>query len=157
MTAYADASFTVALFALEDHQWRRAWKWWRGAGLCQVMVSRLTLLETENAFHRLRVDHQLTATELQSALNGLSRARMEGLLVRRETPAHRLYPEAHRLVTHHSARASYGALDIMHVAAAIILRADTFLTFDKRQAELARAAGLRTAPDAACLPPPRSS
>jgi hypothetical protein len=45
------------------------------------------------------------------------------------------------LVTHYSARAAYGTLDILHVAAAKILRADTFLTFDKRQAALASTAG----------------
>jgi hypothetical protein len=39
------------------------------------------------------------------------------------------------------------ALDILHVACALILRADTFLTFDKRQAKLARAAGLSVAPN----------
>lgn len=44
------------------------------------------------------------------------------------------------------ARATSGTLDILHIAAAIILRADTFLTFDKRQAKLAAAAGLRVAP-----------
>jgi len=148
MIAYADTSFIVALFAGEAGQWSNAWKWWHAAGLCQVMVSRLTLLEAENAFHSLRLDRKLTGTEFQEAQHGLLMARPEGLLVRRETPAQRLYPEAHRLVTHHSARASYGALDIMHVAAAIILRADTFLTFDKSQATLARAAGLRTAPAA---------
>jgi predicted nucleic acid-binding protein len=147
MIAYADTSFVVALFAGEREHWRSAWQWWRAAGLCQVMVSRLTLLESENAFHALRVDSKINAAELKEAQNGLARARMEGLLVRRETPAHRLYPEAHRLVTHFSARAAYGALDIVHVAAALILRADTLLTFDKRQAALARDAGLHTAPD----------
>jgi predicted nucleic acid-binding protein len=149
MIAYADTSFVVALFAGEATQWRKAWKWWHAAGLCQVMVSRLTLMESENAFHALRVDHKITTAELRVAQHGLLRARMEALLVRRETPAHRLYPEAHRLVTHHSARAAYGALDILHVAAALILRAGTLLTFDKQQAALARAAGLRTAPDTA--------
>lgn len=35
MTAYADASFTVGLFAIEDHQWQRAWQWWQSAGLSE--------------------------------------------------------------------------------------------------------------------------
>ena len=60
--------------------------------------------------------------------------------------ARRLYPESHRLVTHHFRRAPSGTLDILHIAAALILRADTFLTFDKRQAKLAAAAGLTVAP-----------
>lgn len=146
MIAYADSSFTVALFTQEEDHKRQAWHWWNSAGLCQVMISRLTLLETENTFHNLRLDHKLTAAEFRQAQLGLEHARMEGLLVRRETPVHRLWPEAHRLVMHYSARAGYGTLDILHVAAAIILRADTILTFDKPQSALAIAAGLTVAP-----------
>lgn len=145
MIAYADTSFVVALFTGEPEHWRKAWHWWRSAGLCQVMISRLTLLESENALHALRVDSRLTTGEFKEAQNGLVRAQLEGLFVRRETPTHRLYPEAHRLVTHYSDRAAYGVLDILHVAAARILRADTLLTFDKRQAALAQSAGLVTA------------
>ena len=146
MIAYADASFIVSLFAHEDQQWQRAWQWWRSAGLCQVLISRLTLLETENALHLQRLDHQLPPAEFNKARLGLERARMEGLLIRRETPAHRLYPESHRLVAHYFRQATSGTLDILHVAAALVLRADTFLTFDNRQAKLARAAGLAVAP-----------
>jgi hypothetical protein len=94
----------------------------------------------------LRLDHKLSAAEFRQAETGFTQARMEGLLVRRETPAHRLYPEAHRLVTHFSSKAAYGTLDILHVAAAMILRADTLLTFDKRQAALAMTVGLRVEP-----------
>jgi len=35
------------------------------------------------------------------------------------------------------------ASDVLHVATALELRADTFLSFDKRQTELARAEGLK--------------
>jgi hypothetical protein len=37
-------------------------------------------------------------------------------------------------------------LDVLHVAAALLLKPDVFLTFDKRQAKLSRAVGLRVAP-----------
>ena len=146
MTAYADASFVVALFVPEQDQERRGWHWWQAAGMSQVLVSRLTLLEVENTLHLLLLDHKLSQSDFRRAKLGLERARMEGLLVRRETPAHRLYPESHRLVVHYFRQATSGTLDILHVAAALILRADTFLTFDKRQAKLARAAGLAVAP-----------
>jgi hypothetical protein len=66
MIAYADAGFIVSLFAHENRQWPQAWKWWRSAGLCQVLVSRLTLLEAENTFHLHWLEHK---TKLISALN----------------------------------------------------------------------------------------
>jgi hypothetical protein len=146
MIAYADSSFAVALFTQEEDHGNAGWQWWKTAGLCQIMISRLTVLETENTFHALRVDHKLNAVDFRQATTGFAQARMEGLLVRRETPVHRLYPEAHRLIAHYSARAAYGTLDILHVAAAVILRADTFLTFDKSQAKLAASAGMRVEP-----------
>lgn len=100
MIAYADASFVVALFVPEQDQERRGWRWWQSAGLSQVLLSRLTLLEVENTLHLLWLDHKLTDADFRRARLGLEHTRMEGLLLRRETPAHRLYPESHRLVSH---------------------------------------------------------
>jgi predicted nucleic acid-binding protein len=142
---YSDASFIVSLFANEDKR-TAAWRWWESNGLCQIIVSRLTLLEVENTFHAHHLDHKFTAPDLRHALTGLAQARMEGLLVRREAAVHRLYPEAHRLISHFSSKAAYGTLDILHVAAAMVFRAGTFLTFDKRQAALAITAGLHVEP-----------
>lgn len=51
--------------------------------------------------------------------------------------------EAERLSAQHSEKIGTRSLDIMHVAAALVLGAQTFLTFEKRQASLARAAGLK--------------
>lgn len=147
MIPYADASFVVALFTLDEHR-ARAWRWWRSHKRHPILVSRLTVFEAENTFRAHRAGGFITAAEERESLTALEAARRDGLLVRRETPPHRLYPEAHRLSLFHSRRAAYGALDILHVSAAFILRADTFLTFDKSQADLAAAAGLRNAPGA---------
>jgi hypothetical protein len=85
MIAYADSSFVVALFTQEQDHKRSAWRWWNTAGLCQILITRLTFLETENTVHALRLDHKLNAAEFRHALTGVTQARMEGLLVRRET------------------------------------------------------------------------
>ncbi len=145
MTPYADTSFLVALFTLDEHR-ARAWKWWRSHRQCPVLVSRLTIFETENTFRAQRAGGLVSAAEERESHTGLETALRDGVLLRRETASRRLYPEAHRLSLFHSRRAAYGALDILHVSAAFILRADTFLTFDKSQASLATAAGLVTAP-----------
>ena len=49
---------------------------------------------------------------------------------------------AQRVSRTHSARLGTRSLDILQVAIAIVLRADTFLTFDRNQAALAQAEGL---------------
>src|SRR5436190_21293908 len=120
MIVYADASFLVALFSFDEHR-AQAWKWWRTHGLCPFFGSRLTIFETENTFRAHRAGGLITATEERESLAALEAARRDGLLVRRETPVHRLYPEAHRLSQFHSRRAAFGALDILHVASACIL------------------------------------
>ncbi len=51
---------------------------------------------------------------------------------------------ARELSRTHSAKLGTRSLDILQVAIAIALRADAFLTFDRNQAALAHAEGLRT-------------
>jgi predicted nucleic acid-binding protein len=50
--------------------------------------------------------------------------------------------EAERLSAMHSEKLGTRSLDILHVAAAVVLGKQEFLTFDQRQAALAKAAGL---------------
>jgi predicted nucleic acid-binding protein len=47
--------------------------------------------------------------------------------------------EARHLSTTHSER----AIDLLHVACAVLLQSESFLTFDQRQAALAEAAGMK--------------
>ena len=49
--------------------------------------------------------------------------------------------EAERLSAGYSEKLGTRSLDILHVAMALVLGQDEFLTFDKRQAALAKAAG----------------
>ena len=53
-----------------------------------------------------------------------------------------MYLEARRLASRWTSRLGTRTLDILHVAAAIVLEADSFHTFDDRQKKLAKSAGL---------------
>jgi hypothetical protein len=61
-------------------------------------------------------------------------------------PAATLYPKAIGLANRHSATLGTRSLDLMHVAAALILEADLFLSFDERQRKSAEAEGLAVGP-----------
>jgi predicted nucleic acid-binding protein len=50
------------------------------------------------------------------------------------------------LSDHHSATVGTRSLDILHVAAAKLLRANEFVSFDRRQRILAASAGLKVVP-----------
>lgn len=143
---YADASFVVALFVKGDEHWQAAWQWWKNHHSQTLIVSRLTIFEAENTIRVLPLGGKLRQSESRAALEGIQRALLEGVLVRRSVPEQRLYPLARRLSTHHTARSSYGALDILHVASVLELGADMFLSFDKNQCVLAKAEGLKVGP-----------
>lgn len=53
------------------------------------------------------------------------------------------WTRARELARRHTAALGCRALDALHVASALALAADDFYTFDRNQADLARAAGLR--------------
>ena len=52
------------------------------------------------------------------------------------------YAEAERLSVLHSEKLGTRSLDILHVAAALVLGMPGFLSFDRRQSRLAKAVGL---------------
>lgn len=56
-----------------------------------------------------------------------------------------IYERAIYLARKHTAKLGARSLDILHVATALILAADTFYTFDGNQRKLAQAEGLNTA------------
>jgi hypothetical protein len=61
-------------------------------------------------------------------------------------PASALYQRAVELANRHSAKLGTRSLDLMHVAAALLLGAGTFLSFDERQRKTAKAEGLKVKP-----------
>ena len=145
MIAFADASFLVAAFAPDDEHNRAAWRWWkrRDSG---IYVSRLVLFEAENNLRGLPLNGRLNVSRARAAIEGMNRARLEGMIVLRDSPSNRLIPQARRLSLHHTIKATYGAMDILHVATALDLGANQFLSFDARQRELAENEGLHVAP-----------
>jgi predicted nucleic acid-binding protein len=56
------------------------------------------------------------------------------------------YGRAEQLARRHSSVLGTRSLDILQVAAALVLKPDTFYTFDERQRELAKAEGMRVVP-----------
>ena len=143
---YADASFIVALFARGDDHWEAAWRWWKTNHTQTLVVSRLTIFEAENTIRALATGGKCRPAESLAAVEGIRRAIVEGLLVRRSVPEHRLFPAGTRLSLHHTTQSAFGALDILHVATALELKADVLVSFDTRQRELAQAEGLKAVP-----------
>ena len=141
MIIVADASFLVALFTPADEFNVKAWQWWKQMR-CPFYSPALAIFEAENTIRGFPVGNKCSVSAAAAAIEGMKRASLEGILVKRDAPIKRLLPQARRLSQFHTTNSTFGALDILHVATALELKSKTFLTFDQRQGALAKAEAL---------------
>ena len=144
MSIYADTGFVVALHKTETTSDRAAKIMKRLQA--PVWLSPLGELELHNAFHlsvfRGEFDADAAALKQRWFQEDLS----HGVFAIIPVPATTLYPKAIELADRHSAHLGTRSLDLMHVAAALLLQAATFLSFDERQRKAAKAEGLKIRP-----------
>ena len=139
MSAYADTSFLIS--------WHTA-----DARFPAVSAARRTgeavvwtpwqQVEFNHAMRLLVVRKLATLQDLAVVMGSIEAAVEAGDLVAAPLPAYSLWEEAERLSRTHTFSLGVRTLDLLHVAAARILRSPRFLTFDLRQHALAKAAGL---------------
>jgi predicted nucleic acid-binding protein len=99
-------------------------------------------LELRNAL-RLRVfRREITGIQRDASLNAFLSDIAVGVYAPTELHPSDVMLEAERLSASHSHHLGTRTLDILHVAAALVLGAREFWSFDQRQSALARAAGL---------------
>ena len=141
MKAYADTGFLCSLYAPDAHT-RRAVARMAGQSLPLPFVW-LHQLELRNAL-RLRVFRtEITPAQRDASLNAMLTDLSGGLLAVVVPPLAEVMIEAERLSALQSEALGTRSLDVLHVASALVLGRNEFLTFDNRQGALARAAGLK--------------
>jgi predicted nucleic acid-binding protein len=140
MTAYAETGFLVSLHVLDAntaaartrmkrHGTPMPWTW-------------LHAIEFRNAIRLQHFRGQIEQEEIDEILYKQALGLDNGVYF----PAAPALAEVKRLVEKlsaaHTTAIGSRTLDILHVAQAVVLKAKNFLTFDNRQATLAKAAGL---------------
>lgn len=141
MSAYADTGFICSLMAPDANSPAAVERMTKQD--LPLLWTWLHELEFRNAL-RLRVFRkELSRAEADRTIAQLLADLAAGVYVRREPDPSLLAMEAERLSAAFSAKLGTRSLDVLHVASALELGASEFLTFDKRQAALAKAAGLR--------------
>jgi predicted nucleic acid-binding protein len=141
MTDYPDTGFLCSLYAPDAHSVAAIAAMKRQSA--PLAFAWIHQLEFRNAL-RLRVFRkEITAKQRDASLNHLLADLAGGVLEHHQPPLSEVMTEAERLSATHSERLGTRSLDILHVAAALVNGARTFLTFDTRQAKLAKAAGLK--------------
>jgi hypothetical protein len=141
LKAYADSSFIVALY-LQQQSSAVAAAFMQRHGK-PLPFTAWHQLETRNAI-RLAVFHKLIdSTQSKTQLKQMDAdLRNETLLVHTPVDWVALLREAEKLGAAHAEDSGCRSGDLVHVAAAMELGFDLFLTFDKRQRKMAKAAGL---------------
>lgn len=141
MTDYADTGFLCSLYAPDAHTAKAFAVMNRQSR--PLAFTWIHQLELRNAL-RLRVFRgEITAKQRDASMNLLLADLASGILQHSDPPLAAVMTEAERLSASHSEKLGTRSLDILHVAAALVSGAGVFITFDHRQAKLAKAAGMK--------------
>jgi hypothetical protein len=103
-------------------------------------------LEVKNAIRLKAFRAEITAAEMNRSIAAFERDIATGRWQRPTYTAATIEQKADELSAGHSAILGCRTLDIIHVAAALVLGAKEVVTFDTRQAALAKQAGLTVKP-----------
>ncbi|MGH9323652.1 MAG: PIN domain-containing protein [Vicinamibacteria bacterium] len=96
----------------------------------------------KNALQLKRFRREATAKVVDETVRVIDEDIAGGVLSRPELNWFDVFRRAGKLAREHSSAIGCRSLDLLHVASALVLEVTSFLTFDDRQAKLARAAGL---------------
>ena len=141
MVIYPDTSFLFSLYVNEDE-----------TPIAREYAEQLTGALTFTPFHRLELRtafrlrvfrKQLGLDELRWALRLSDEHVADGFLQHTSLVWAEILREAERLGEAHLTKTGVRSGDLLHVASAVVLGACEFVTFDQRQAKLARRAGLK--------------
>lgn len=149
LSTYADASFLVSL-CLRDTNSPAATALLKKHGR-PIALTALQKHELRNAL-RLAVwrtrnePRPITVADSTQALARADALTAAGSLVEHPLPWSQAMAEAERIGALHTMTLGVRGLDLLNVAAAVAIRAKTFLTFDGRQRAVAQACGLQVLP-----------
>jgi len=146
VSSYADTSFVISWFVPDANH---------AAAVAHMQSSTLPLrlpwtpwsaVEFNNSARALCARSYLTVASLLALSGQLRGALAAGDLSPKPLPAYTWWLESESISKAHTIKLGVRTLDVLHVAAARVLGAERFLTFDLRQRALAKAVGLTVEP-----------
>jgi predicted nucleic acid-binding protein len=139
-----DTSFLFSLYGL-DSKTRQAVAF-LGQLRQPVALSILNEFELENSIRLSIFGRKIDSTMGAAMLVDYAVDKRQGKVVLVDCDLSEVLAQAKGLSLAHSQSGGHRAYDILHVAAALRLGAQEFLTFDANQRKLAKAAGLKVRP-----------
>jgi len=139
LSSYLETSFLVSLYAADVNSPAAAAYIGHASG--PFPLTSFGELELSNAIQLRVFRREITLGQAKAAMANVATDLTSGMFSLVATPV-AVYETARQLVRKHTSSLGVRTLDILHVAAAMVMKADAFYTFDRRQAQLARVAGL---------------
>ncbi len=144
MVIYADSSYLVSLYADEQNSdTARSFIAKSAHPICLTDFSRS---ETQHALRLMAFRKLIAPDELIQCLLLFDEDQGSGIYRPLAIGNEQLFQKTSALSNRHALALGVRFLDVVHVAAASLAKADLFLTCDTRQAKLARAVGLHVKP-----------
>lgn len=140
MTVYADSSFIVSLY-VEDAHSVAAQDLMKETS--RIWFTPLLRAECSHGIAKQVFYRKISQTEADFVFDLLRRDLADGLWLETAMPEN-AFELCADLGRRYAPKLGMRTLDTLHVACAMELKAERFWTFDKRQAKLAKAQGLKT-------------
>lgn len=140
MISCVDASFLVSLYVFDANSAKASARMKRAA--LPLLLTDIGRIEILNAIGLRLLRKELRPAEAKAAY-GLFRQDAEAGVVQIVPLPASAYERSEQIARAHTPVLGTRTLDVLHVAGALVLKADAFYTFDQKQAKLATAVGLR--------------
>jgi predicted nucleic acid-binding protein len=138
---YVDTSAIVKLYIKEEHSLDVSN--WLKENNEAIPLTSFHDLEFNNAINQKQFRAEITVTEARLIISKLDDHEIKGIFYRPQLNWTDIFECAINLSKNYTAGTGSRSLDILHVASALSIKADRFLTFDDRQSKLASLAGLK--------------
>jgi predicted nucleic acid-binding protein len=132
---YVDTSVIVKLYIKEEHSLDVSN--WLKENNEAIPLTLFHELEFNNALNLKKFRAEITTEEIRLILRRFTEHQSKGVFYRPQISWTDTFKYAVDLSTRYTGSTGSRSLDILHVASALSIKADMFLTFDKRQSELA--------------------
>ena len=144
MDAYFDSAIIVKLYVREASSPEAIRL--VGAYAAPYWLTQWQALEVKNAIRLKAFRKEITAAEMLQSIAAFEQDIVTGRWQRPVYTASVVAQKADELSASYSPMLGCRTLDIIHVAAAVVIGAKEFVTFDGRQAAIAKQAGLTVKP-----------
>ena len=146
MSAYFDTSYLVALYVPNDHT-DASLRHRSKSAHEPILFTPLHRLELRTVVRQCAYSALITEADARRVLRHIEDDLEDGTLIHQPLDWVKSLQQAETIAHRRALKMSCRSLDLWHLAAAVEIGSDAFVTFDRDQCALAKAEGLR-----ACIP-----